>query len=373
MLVAVRLAPLSPLLLLLFSLLALTARAHGAAAKFTYVEGWQVIEIANHIFGFNGWSSTVIDISPDYVRVLALSLSPFPARTVSRRPQLSEENGKFEVGVTAVVKVTLKDGTCHEDVGYGMAEGPKKGPAIEKAKKQAVTDARKRALRLFGAALGNCLYSKQHVKKIRSARPDEEGFLEADIGEVKAKTVVRAAPYPGASSINGGGGGGGGGPCAATSTSSSSSSLSSNGVSPPRPLAPGIKEERPYMPAPTTTTSTTSPTSGMRPGAYQPQPQPQQARPQQPQQPQQHFQPMPPRPPMQQQPQPQPQYSSPNAPMFAAIPVQTTSHSQTLPPLEDYDAAIPDECGDGTRCTTLAAAGALCSRLLIVHRSSCVL
>ena len=71
----VSLLSLSPLLLLLFSLLALTARAHGAAAKFTYVEGWQVIEIANHIFGFNGWSSTVIDISPDYVRALSLSRS----------------------------------------------------------------------------------------------------------------------------------------------------------------------------------------------------------------------------------------------------------------------------------------------------------
>jgi DNA repair and recombination protein RAD52 len=37
--------------------------------------------------------------------------------------------------VTAVVKVMLKDGTYHEDVGYGMAEHPKKGSAIENAKK----------------------------------------------------------------------------------------------------------------------------------------------------------------------------------------------------------------------------------------------
>jgi hypothetical protein len=33
------------------------------------------------------------------------------------------------------VKVMLKDGTYHEDVGYGMAEHPKKGSAIENAKK----------------------------------------------------------------------------------------------------------------------------------------------------------------------------------------------------------------------------------------------
>lgn len=43
--------------------------------------------------------------------------------------------GRYSVGVTAVVKVMLKDGTYHEDVGYGMAEHPKKGSAIENAKK----------------------------------------------------------------------------------------------------------------------------------------------------------------------------------------------------------------------------------------------
>jgi len=74
------------------------------------------------------------------------------------------------VGVTAVVKVTLKDGTSHEDVGYGLAENPRKGIAIENAKKEAVTDARKRALRLFGNALGNCIYDKSHLKRIKTTQ-----------------------------------------------------------------------------------------------------------------------------------------------------------------------------------------------------------
>jgi recombination DNA repair RAD52 pathway protein len=43
--------------------------------------------------------------------------------------------GRFTVGVTAVVRVTLRDGTFHEDVGFGMSENPKKGSAIENAKK----------------------------------------------------------------------------------------------------------------------------------------------------------------------------------------------------------------------------------------------
>jgi hypothetical protein len=40
------------------------------------------------------------------------------------------------------------------------------GTAIENAKKEAVSDARKRALRIFGNALGNCIYDKEHIKKV---------------------------------------------------------------------------------------------------------------------------------------------------------------------------------------------------------------
>src|SRR5690606_13973477 len=52
------------------------------------------------------------------------------------RQQIEQSGkGRYSVGVTAVVKVMLKAGTYHEDVGYGMAEHPKKGSAIENAKK----------------------------------------------------------------------------------------------------------------------------------------------------------------------------------------------------------------------------------------------
>jgi len=44
--------------------------------------------------------------------------------------------------------VQLKDGTYHEDVGYGVSEGMRsKALSIEKARKEAVTDGLKRALR----------------------------------------------------------------------------------------------------------------------------------------------------------------------------------------------------------------------------------
>lgn len=81
-------------------------------------------------------------------------------------------NGKFYVGVSAFVKVELKvsaldkidtqhceehtissaslpqDGSYHEDVGYGVSEGLKsKALSLEKARKEAVTDGLKRALK----------------------------------------------------------------------------------------------------------------------------------------------------------------------------------------------------------------------------------
>ena len=47
----------------------------------------------------------------------------------------SEESRRFNVGVSAVVRVTLRDGVFHEDVGYGMLENSKsKGAALDKVR-----------------------------------------------------------------------------------------------------------------------------------------------------------------------------------------------------------------------------------------------
>ncbi|XP_068579389.1 DNA repair protein RAD52 homolog isoform X2 [Cebidichthys violaceus] len=73
-------------------------------------------------------------------------------------------NGKFYVGVSAFVKVQLKDGSFHEDVGYGVSEGLRsKALSLEKARKEAVTDGMKRALKCFGNALGNCILDKEYL------------------------------------------------------------------------------------------------------------------------------------------------------------------------------------------------------------------
>eukprot|EP01096_Ripella_sp_DP13-Kostka_P002416 TRINITY_DN13237_c0_g1_i1.p1 TRINITY_DN13237_c0_g1~~TRINITY_DN13237_c0_g1_i1.p1 ORF type:complete len:372 (-),score=149.09 TRINITY_DN13237_c0_g1_i1:38-1123(-) len=155
-------------------------RPGAGGTKFTYLESWKAISLANQIFGFNGWSCTIADLNVDY----------------------SEEiQGKYHVGVTAIVRVTLRDGTSHEDIGFGSGENPKKLGAIELAKKEAVSDARKRALRLFGDALGNCLYDKDHLKRVKSqsSYAPTAGFLQTamveEYGMYSSQMSASQAPF----------------------------------------------------------------------------------------------------------------------------------------------------------------------------------
>ncbi|XP_067357568.1 DNA repair protein RAD52 homolog isoform X2 [Channa argus] len=124
----------------------ISTRVAGGGQKVCYVEGHRVISLANEIFGYNGWSHSISQQNVDFVDLI---------------------NGKFYVGVSAFVKVQLKDGSFHEDVGYGVSEGLKsKALSLEKARKEAVTDGMKRALKCFGNALGNCILDKGYLLAI---------------------------------------------------------------------------------------------------------------------------------------------------------------------------------------------------------------
>jgi DNA repair and recombination protein RAD52 len=97
--------------------------APGGGPKLTYVEGWKIIGLANEVFGYNGWCSTVTRIETDFV-------------------DMDPESRRYNIGVTALVKVTLKDGTYHEDIGYGTGDNLKsKGAALDKVCYAASLDA----------------------------------------------------------------------------------------------------------------------------------------------------------------------------------------------------------------------------------------
>ncbi|XP_042651229.1 DNA repair protein RAD52 homolog isoform X2 [Tyto alba] len=124
----------------------ISSRQAGGGQKVCYLEGHKVISLANEMFGFNGWAHSVTQQNVDFVDL---------------------NNGRFYVGVCAFVKVQLKDGSYHEDVGYGVSEGLKsKALSLEKARKEAVTDGLKRALKCFGNALGNCILDKDYLRAV---------------------------------------------------------------------------------------------------------------------------------------------------------------------------------------------------------------
>ncbi|NXY88579.1 RAD52 protein, partial [Alcedo cyanopectus] len=140
----------------------ISSRQAGGGQKVCYIEGHKVISLANEMFGFNGWAHSVTQQNVDFVDL---------------------NNGRFYVGVCAFVKVQLKDGSYHEDVGYGVSEGLKsKALSLEKARKEAVTDGLKRALRCFGNALGNCILDKDYlraVNKLPHQAPSELDLVKA--------------------------------------------------------------------------------------------------------------------------------------------------------------------------------------------------
>jgi len=90
----------------------------GGGPKLTYVEGGKVINLANEVFGFDGWSSNIVSLTIDFMDYI-------------------EETKRYCVGVTAIVRVTLRDGIFHEDIRYGMLENSKsKGAALDKVRFQ---------------------------------------------------------------------------------------------------------------------------------------------------------------------------------------------------------------------------------------------
>ena len=86
------------------------------------------------------------------------------------------------MGSSATVRVQLKDGAFHEDVGYGTSEGMRsKALSVEKARKEAVTDGLKRALKSFGNILGNCLSDKEYVRYVGSLNKTSTNFKQEEM------------------------------------------------------------------------------------------------------------------------------------------------------------------------------------------------
>lgn len=159
----------------------ISSRPGPSGGKVHYLSSDKVISLANEVFGFNGWSSSIQNIQVDFV---------------DENPQTL----RISLGLSVIVRVTLRDGTYHEDLGYGHIENVKgKAAAFEKAKKEGTTDALKRALRHFGNVLGNCIYDKSYVQKVTKMKVVPSKFDEKSLHRhsdfvVKEEPVESAAP-----------------------------------------------------------------------------------------------------------------------------------------------------------------------------------
>lgn len=108
-----------------------------------YLEGWRAIQLANAIFGEDRWGAEVVG---------EVAYRPIP--------QTGRRNATPVLGIyTATVRVTVDGCTPHSDVGTAAVE--EQTPEHHAtACKTAVTDGLKRALRHYGAGLGNELSAR---------------------------------------------------------------------------------------------------------------------------------------------------------------------------------------------------------------------
>jgi DNA repair and recombination protein RAD52 len=114
----------------------------------SYLEGFDIIETANKIFGFGNWTYAI--------------------STLELASQESNQNQNSVICYKAIVNIVVHDlqhskHISREDVGFGTGIAKSLADAHESAGKEAVTDALKRAFRSFGNQFGNSLYDKSRA------------------------------------------------------------------------------------------------------------------------------------------------------------------------------------------------------------------
>jgi DNA repair and recombination protein RAD52 len=111
----------------------------------SYIEGFDVIDTANKVFGFGNWSYSI-----------------------SKLDQVSQELNQNQNNVVcykSVVQIQIHNNdhsqtVSRQDVGFGTGVAKTLADAHEGSAKEAVTDAIKRCFRSFGNQFGNSLYDK---------------------------------------------------------------------------------------------------------------------------------------------------------------------------------------------------------------------
>ncbi|SMN18694.1 similar to Saccharomyces cerevisiae YDL059C RAD59 Protein involved in the repair of double-strand breaks in DNA during vegetative growth via recombination and single-strand annealing [Maudiozyma saulgeensis] len=102
---------------------------------------FKLVEFANEAFGHDGWSIDVLD-----VQITESTITPNQSTENFEMMLTDDEHIMHNVIAEAKVKVTLKDGTNTQVGGIGRAVLPSKAMSFAKAKKEAISDALKKAI-----------------------------------------------------------------------------------------------------------------------------------------------------------------------------------------------------------------------------------
>lgn len=132
-----------------------------------YIEGWKVIEEANRVFGFDGWTRETVDM----VEVCRYETE------VGR-----DKKPGWAVGYRAKVRIEAQ-GVVREGSAVGNGVSVQLYDAIESAVKEAETDAMKRAMMTLGYPFGLALYDKS---KANVQSPAVEMIDDGDRDEIQA-------------------------------------------------------------------------------------------------------------------------------------------------------------------------------------------
>lgn len=137
-----------------------------------YLPAHDIIRRANEIFGFDGWSGRIVDLSKELQE---------------------EQDGRWVVVYRCIYEISV-GGRIQQDVGVGIATRENLADAVEHSIKYAASDGIKRALRAWGDQFGLSLYS-EHREPPGSESPEEISFdyIRTLIGEGKRKWPAEKA------------------------------------------------------------------------------------------------------------------------------------------------------------------------------------
>lgn len=157
-------------------------------AEVSYVGGWTVIENANRIFGYEGYSWKLeklqqVEFTDDIVHPKTgkkgWRIAYIATGTAFIDKEYDESIGKQEQQVFT-------------DVGFGNATSYQSiGDAVESAVKEAATDCMKRCMRFKGNQFGLALYDKQQ-RNVGSSLPNQIREYAATLPDDKLEATKNA-------------------------------------------------------------------------------------------------------------------------------------------------------------------------------------